>query len=140
MGRCAECRSVRGRQFAWVSRRKFANGRLGVGSLSPVPKDKGRFFGEVQIGATKQSCCPEAFLRHAFNQTGCFEIVQASIERAHRLHGASGQKLTTGEYGGVRPIGVDSACKCGQHGASSSRERWEIRSTMRGPEYNPREI
>src|SRR5471030_83015 len=140
MGRCAECRSVRRRQFGGVSRRKLANGRLRVGSLSPVPEDKGGFFGEVQIGATKQTCCPEAFLRHAFNQTGCFEVVQASIERAHRLHGTSGQKLTAGEYGGVGSMGVNGACKCGQHGASASRERREICGTMRGSEYDPREV
>src|SRR5471030_2305264 len=140
MGRCAECRIVCRSQVAGASRRKLADGRLCVGSLSPVPEDKGGFFGEVQIGATKQTCCPEAFLWHALNQTGCCEIVQASIKRAHRLHGASGQKLTTGEYGGVRPIGVNCACKCGQHGTSSRRKCWEVRSTMRGPEYNPREI
>ena len=83
------------------------------------PRQFGGFFREMNIGASEQPCITMALLGGAYDEADFGEIIKAPVERAHRLHGATGEEFSTGEYSGVRPLSVDSRASA----ANTARER-----------------
>lgn len=95
---------------------------------------------EVQIGTSEQARFNVAGLGTALDQAGRFEIIETAIERAHGLHGATGEQLTSGKDGTERFRGVDRAGEGGEYGTSALRKLLNMRSAECGAKDDPRQV
>jgi hypothetical protein len=80
-------------------------------------KKGGGLIGEMEIRASEEPCITVTLLRRTNDESFSFEIVEASIKRAHRLERTTGQQLASSEDGCVWAIGVDSTSEGGEQSA-----------------------
>ena len=100
----------------------------------------GSRLSEVKVSATKQTCLAIAPLWRADDQAGGFEIIEATIERAHGLHGAASKQFAACVNRRVRAMGVDCAGEGREQGARTSGDAVQMCGAMRGAKDDPREI
>jgi hypothetical protein len=66
-------------------------------------------LGQIEIREAKQAGLDVTRLRATIDQTCGFQVVDSSVEGAHRLQRAAGEKFTTRKDCGERFRGVDRA-------------------------------
>ncbi|AQH03609.1 hypothetical protein A9R05_31770 (plasmid) [Burkholderia sp. KK1] len=94
----------------------------------------------MEICASEQACLAIAGLRRPGDKSGSFEIVQTAIERAHRLLGATGKQLATGEDRGVGASRIDGASQGGKQRTSARGQGGGVGRAMGSAKNHPRKI
>jgi hypothetical protein len=115
-------------------------GGAGDGRRVDETEQLGSLFSEVEVGTTKQACLAIAPLWRADDQAGLFEIIEATIERAHGLHGAASKQFAARVNCRVRAMGVDGASEGREQGAGTGGDAVQMCGAMRGAKDDPREI
>ncbi len=117
---------------------RFGGG--GDGRRVDETEQLGSLFSEVEVGATKQACLAIAPLWRADDQAGLFEIIEATIERAHGLHSAASKQFAARVNRRVRAMGVDGAGEGREQSAGTGGDAVQMCGSMRGAKDDPREI
>jgi hypothetical protein len=97
-------------------------------------------FGEMQVRATEKTGLDVTTLLRSLDQTRGFEVLEAAIEGALRLHRSHSEKLATGEDVTVWVRRIDGAGQGRENCAGAGRDAIKARRAMNRPQNDPRQI